>query len=770
MHLTRSTYRILTVCLFALLAARSADAQPSVEHNLKFDRIPVQWDRGLPLGNGMCGVLVWEREGKLRLSLDRADLWDLRPTAEIEKYSYAWAYQHKLKRDWDTVWKVADEPYDRDPAPTKLPGAAVEFDISRMGPVVKAELDLATAVCTIRWKNGTTFRIFVDAVQPVVRYSWKRAELVPGPVPVPVPVLVAPPYGAPADTSKGNQVVDGMDLRRLGYAQGGIRTQNNLTVYDQKGWGSFSYQAALLSIGGGSSSQGVISLSAHYADRPPVPAASEVVTKAAGVSFDDGAVNHKAWWRDYWSRASLVLPDKMLEKQWYLETYKFGAASRTGAPPISLQAVWTADNGKLPPWKGDFHNDLNTQLSYWPAYSGNHLAEASVFTDWLWEHKPSFESYSKQVFGVEGVNVPGVATLRGEMMGGWHMYAMSPTVSCWLAQHFYMQWRFGMDRGFLVQRAYPWVKAAATYIEHVTVSTGGKRTLPMSSSPEFNDGGIDAWFLEMTNYDRAMCRYVFLTAADMAADAGFDGERAHWSSLAAQIPAFDIDAETGLTIAPGFPYKQSHRHFSHLMAVHPLGLLKYDNAADRAIMERSVANLEKQGTSQWVGYSFAWLGNIHARMHDGEKAADVLTKFARCFCSENSFHLNGDVCKSGLSTFTYQPFTLEGNFAFASGIQEMLLQSHAGYIDVFPAVPAAWADVSFSNLRADGAVLVSAARTGGSAERLVLVCEQGGMTRVKLPFAAYTITAINGATVGRTDNGIASIRFDKGGRIELAKK
>ncbi|MBK7029339.1 MAG: glycoside hydrolase N-terminal domain-containing protein [Bacteroidales bacterium] len=92
-----------------------------------------QWDEAIPLGNGMIGALVWQKGVNLRISIDRADLWDLRPTKEIEKYTYQWAYQHKLSGNWDTVWKVADEPYDRDAAPTKIPGAALEFDISQFG-------------------------------------------------------------------------------------------------------------------------------------------------------------------------------------------------------------------------------------------------------------------------------------------------------------------------------------------------------------------------------------------------------------------------------------------------------------------------------------------------------------------------------------------------------------------------------------------------------------------------------------------------------------
>ncbi|HLP17363.1 MAG TPA: hypothetical protein VK470_13960, partial [Bacteroidota bacterium] len=447
-----------------------------------------------------------------------------------------------------------------------------------------------------------------------------------------------------------------------------------------------------------------------------------------------------------------------------------GAASRTGAPPISLQAIWTADNGKLPPWKGDFHSDLNTQLSYWPAYSGNHLEEGAVFTDWLWEHRSEFSAYARRVFGADGLNVPGVATLDGQPMGGWHMYAMSPTVASWLAQNFYLQWRYSMDRDFLLKRAYPWVSDAARFIEQVTkVGADGTRALPMSSSPEFNDGGIEAWFLEMTNYDRALCRYVFRTAAELAGEAGKAEEQSHWLMREKEISPFDIDAETGLTIAKNVPYVKSHRHFSHLMAIHPLGLLNYDAPADRRVIETSVANLEKNGSSEWKGYSFSWLGNIYARMHEGEKAADALRTFARCYCSENSFHLNEDLCKRRPDQSTHLPFTLEGNFAFASGIQEMLLQSHAGYIDVFPALPRTWTDVAFTRLRAEGAILVSAVQRSGETVSVALESERGGEARIKLPFTKYTITDIKKAKAGTAADGFLTIVFEPGGTAELSR-
>lgn len=751
--------RILFTSIFVLTLLAPAIAQPSKEHNLVFTGLPQQWDEAIPLGNGMIGALVWQKGANLRISIDRADLWDLRPTKEIEKYTYQWAYQHKLSGDWDTVWKVADEPYDRDAAPTKIPGAALEFDISKLGKPLSVELDIASAICSIKWNEGISFLICIDATENIGRYIWKGASI--------PPILIPPAYSSDPSNQSNDQVVDGQDLRRLGYPGGKVIRKKNLMVYTQKCWGPLKYRAAVAWKMVEANTEGTFTISAHYSDQPKSQKAEKSALRALKEGFDQAVAAHKQWWRSFWSQSSISVPDKQLEKQWYLEQYKFGSASRKGCPPISLQAVWTADNGKLPPWKGDFHNDLNTQLSYWPSYSSNHLEEASVFTDWLWNNKPYFEQYTKRVFGTDGINVPGVATLRGKEMGGWHMYAMSPTVSCWLSQHFYLQWRYSMDRKFLEQKAYPWLKGVSTYLEQVTILKDGKRVLPMGSSPEFNDGGIKAWFLEMTNFDRALIFFTFSKTAELAQELGLDNESSYWLERAAEVPPLVIDAQEGLMIAPGVPYHESHRHFSHLMAVHPLGILDYNNDQDKTIILNSISNLELRGTDWWCGYSFSWLANIYARMGKGEKAADALNIFSRCFCSPNSFHLNGDQCKAGHSQMTYRPFTLEGNFAFAAGLQEMLLQSHAGFIEIFPAIPADWKDAAFKNMRAEGAFLLSAERKNGITQRFSIQSVEGGEIQVKLPFRTFVAKNTSGAEITYSGKEFIRIRFEKGGFIEI---
>jgi hypothetical protein len=136
---------------------------------------------------------------------------------------------------------------------------------------------------------------------------------------------------------------------------------------------------------------------------------------------------------------------------------------------------------------------------------------------------------------------------------------------------------------------------------------------------------------------------------------------------------------------------------------------------------------------------------------DGDKAAQALRTFAQCFCLPNSFHANGDQTKSGKSKMTYRPFTLEGNFAFAAGIQEMLLQSHTGVVRVFPAVPSAWSDVSFDSLRAEGGYLVSATKKAGKLVEVRIHSANGGKLRLVNPFPGGAYKA-SGAPAGAVRN------------------
>jgi len=117
----------------------------------------------------------------------------------------------------------------------------------------------------------------------------------------------------------------------------------------------------------------------------------------------------------------------------------------------------------------------------------------------------------------------------------------------------------------------------------------------------------------------------------------------------------------------------------------------------------------------------------------------------------------------------YRPFTLEGNFAFAAGIQEMLIQSHTGIIHIFPAIPESWKDAGFNTLRTEGAFLVSAQRKGGTIEKVEIVSEKGGICKMKDPFGtkSYHLKFSWKGTL-KTEGEILVIEFPKSGKLVLS--
>lgn len=210
------------------------------DNDLVFPALAQSWDEGIPLGNATVGALVWEKDTALRFSLDRTDLWDLRPVDSLsgDNYRFAWVKEHIRMRDYRPVQKKFDEPYDRMPAPSKIPGAALEFPLTELGKPVQVRLYLDNALCEAIWENGTRMQTFVHATKPVGWFVFKNltTEL--------EPLLVTPQYKKTGNSSEASPV-SGQDLQRLGYEQGSIVRKDNECVYHQKGYGDFSYDVVV---------------------------------------------------------------------------------------------------------------------------------------------------------------------------------------------------------------------------------------------------------------------------------------------------------------------------------------------------------------------------------------------------------------------------------------------------------------------------------------------------------------------------------------------
>jgi alpha-L-fucosidase 2 len=764
---TKVTALTLAVIL-SMLFYGLAGARPCAEHGLHYTAPALVWDEAMPLGNGLFGALVWGDGKPLRISLDRTDLWDLRPVPEFHTPEYS----YKTMRQWvkegriEDLHRLYDKPYGH-PGPTKIPAGRIELTFTDDCTFRSASLDLERAICETTFANGIKVRVFTHATEPSGLIDIRSGR--PAGV-----VLLAPPFAGKVTEEAGAGKISAGDLATLRYEAPVESHGDGWTGYSQKGWGDFRFAVAFAWRSTGQGWLAAWSIVTSKDSKEPLEAARRNCQRALDVGLDKLLESHTQWWTSYWSRAVVSVPNPMIERQWYLEMYKFGSATRADTPPITLQGPWTADDMKIPPWKGDYHHDLNTQLSYWPAYGGNHLDDASGYVNWLWQTKGTAREWTKRFFDLPGLNVPMTADLEQNQIGGWHQYTHSATTGAWLAHHFYLQWRYSMDRQFLRERAWPWCKEVATFLEAVTEKgSDGKRMLSLSSSPEINDDRLEAWFPSITNYDLALIRWAFEKTAELAKELREEREAEHWRQVLSEMPELAVDPKSSrMLVAKDYPLPFSHRHFSHLMASHPLGMIRWENGPrDQAIIKASLAELDEKGTKAWCGYSFSWLASLAARARDGEKAERALEVFSTAFCLRNSFHCNGDQSGKGYSDFRYRPFTLEGNFAAAAGLQEMLLQSYSGTIRVFPAIPTGWRDASFDTLRAEGAFLVSAKRKDGLTQSVEILAEEGGILRLENPFGE-TLYTVSGAKSGdiKADASDLVVETSPGQRISFTRR
>jgi alpha-L-fucosidase 2 len=701
------------------LAAPGALAQPSgiaprpEPFMLRLAAPIASWDEAVPLGNGLTGGLLWGEGRTVRLSLDRGDLWDLRTPAVYLEPDWNYATIKRLVKEKNQAELVRrfDAPFEEIPYPTKLPAARLELTLDEGQRVEAFSLDMRQGVGRADITRGAV-EAFFSATEPVALMR------LAGPSPQ---LRIIPPAS----------------LKKLGYAPPRIGESAGARWLVQDAVLGLSYAVYVASGRARGGTELAIAIVSSRETAEPLALARQRAEKALAAGYAMLLEPHAAWWRDFWSRSSVTLPDAKIQQHYDLVQYFYGSASRRGAPPIPLQGVWTADGGDLPPWKGDFHFDLNVQLSYWSYLHAGRFEEGAALLDFMWGLIPAHRAFARRFFNTQGIVVPGVMTLDGQPMAGWGQYSLSPVQGAWVAQAFYEHWRYTADPAFLRDRAYPYCALVANGIWPLLwPDRNGKLKLPLSTSPEVHDNSLEAWMTPMTNYDLSLIRWLFGSLAEMATALGRRHDARRWTGLLARMDGLAVDEATGaLRLSPTESLVESHRHFSHLMAIHPLGTLNLDGGEnDVSVIRASLAELERLGTANWVGYSFAWASCLEARAGRGEQAAGYLETFVKAFILRNGFHANGDQTKSGYSNFTYRPFTLEGNFAAAQAVHEMLLQSWGGAIRVFPAVPDRWADAAFTDLRAEGGFKVSARRAGGRTAEVRIEATSDGVLRLRDPF------------------------------------
>ena len=637
----------------------------------------------IPLGNGLSGGLLWGKGNTIHLSLDRGDLWDLRPHPSYTDSEFTYQTVVEMARA-NRAAQLSTQHAKVSLFPTKVPGARLVIELPDGVSVDGFSLDLQRALGTAELKGAAALECFFSDTDPVAMMK------IPGARPV-IKLLGNPSF-----------------KKQLGHEEAEVNHTADSSSLVQQVDGDFRFAIHVQAKHFNDETVLAISIVTSRDDKDPLALARQRTTAALAKGFEPLQKEHEVWWEKFWAKSSVQIPDPELQLHYNLVQYYYGAASRMGAPPIPLQGVWTTDDGTLPRWRGDYHNNLNTQLTYWAYLNSGRFDQGLSFIDFMWSLKPKHEEFARGFFGVRaGHIVPGVMALDGKPMGSWFQYTLSPTMGAWVSQSFYQHWRHTMDKAFLAERAYPYCAGIGEALLELMKPDDktGKLKLPLSSSPEIHGNTQAAWLTPNSNNDLAIMHWLFAANAEMADALARTADAAKWKTALSKLDDLAVEGDAGaLRLSPDESLTKAHRHFSHLMAIHPLGILNVEGSdRDRAIIDASLAQLEQLGFGDYCGYSHAWRACMMARAGRPEQALESLKHYMP-LTRRSGFHCN----------YLRSPvITLEGNFAAGQAVHEMLLQSWGGKLRIFPAVPGQWKDAAFESLRAEGGFIVSARRVAG---------------------------------------------------------
>lgn len=490
--------------------------------------------------------------------------------------------------------------------------------------------------------------------------------------------------------------------------------------------------------------------SQNWRGTTPLPRVIEEINKAAKAGFHLLKTRHLADFRKLMQRTSLDLgasetTDADLPKR--LEAYASGqsdpalesllfqygrylliSSSRPGGLPANLQGLW--NNSNTPPWASDYHSNINLQMNYWPAEVAN-LSECHLpLFDFLEAAAEPCRIATRKAFGEKR---RGWTARTSQNIFGGNGWEWNIPASAWYAQHFYEHWAFTHDSVFLVERALPMLREICEFWQdHLKTLPDGTLVVPDGWSPEHGPREDGVMHDQQIVYD-LFGNYLELTLAAGNSD-DFGKQVAEMQQKLApnrigrwgQLQEWQSDRDD-----PG----DEHRHTSHLFGVFPGKQISPEKtpllakAAKTSLMARSgyyagrgskpftAASTVGDSRRSWT---WLWRAALWARLGEAEKA-HVMVRGLLTFNTLPNLFAN------------HPPFQMDGNFGATAAIAEMLIQSHNGFIEILPALPAEWAAKgSFSGLKARGDVTVDCSWEQGKVVKLSLYANHPKKLQVKM--------------------------------------
>jgi alpha-L-fucosidase 2 len=809
----------LLLLLFPLLAKAQDDLKLWYRHPAAV------WTEALPVGNGRLGAMVFGGIEKELLQLNESTLWSGGPVGEdINPASPG--YLPKVREalfnnkydEANALVKRMQGLYSESYLP--LGDLVIEQNFNGNKPsAYYRDLNIQSAVATTRFTiEGITYvrEVFVSAPDQliIVRLSANK----PGKLDVtvrpqsPLPFTLtgaadhlmlmkgkAPSHDEPNYVDSKDPIVyhDSSGCRGMRFAlalkattQGGHinSTNEKITITDAT--------EIVLTIAAATSFNGYDKCPDQHGVNE-VGLAMKSLSKASSKKYHGVLSAHLLDFQKYFNRVSLQLNDGKGSRtdlptdermELYNKTgvdpglealyFQYGrylliSSSRTPGVPANLQGIWNKE--LRPPWSSNYTTNINLQMNYWPAEAGNLSEFVSPLIDLIRELSITGRRTAKQFYNLDGwvahhnSDIWAMTNPVGNLGHGdpkWANWAMGAN---WLSRHLWEHYLYSGDKSFLKNTAYPIMKDAVIFtLNWLIADSSGHLVTAPSTSPEndyYYDNRKSTGLTIASTMDLGIIRDLLENTKQ--ALTALNTDKAFGDTISTTLHLlypFMIGSKGQLQewYCDYEDVDPHHRHVSHLFALHPANLISPIKTPDLANAARKT--LELRG-DEGTGWSLAWKVNFWARLLDGDKAHALYANLLRLTKENNANYNRGGGAYANLFD-AHPPFQIDGNFAGAAGLMEMLLQSQGGEIFLLPALPRVWKSGTVKGLVARGGYTVDITWENGEIKDAFVYAKSGGSCTIRTlqPVAvAGTHIVSHSGTIGNTITFVT----EKGRRYQL---